>query len=1159
MLLGAVLAAVCFIGTQANANWAADNKTNGYIYWYGDASTEVVAPTTTEGVSNPNLATKPDRFTNYYLCSEGVAAEKTLTSLSGGDGVAFTVCVNPWDTNKGFGLLTIETLKYGENGSGSFNVKTSNSVSIEQISGTLSSVNNAGTLTLGTAESTTKLSGTMTNSGVLNLNGVIEIADLSGFDTILEGSLSNTTHGYRSGTEKAVIASGGGTINLSGVTLKIGSEETTLEDGALAQAPIAISTGNTSTSTVYEITSAYTTAVEYNGTSGDTATATGFHLENGTTLKLTGTSTEALTDKVTIAAGEGGKATYSIANGVEQTYASLGLGDLINVESGSYVLDISGDGTVVKTDHSGGSSSHGFHAGEVSITNGGKLVLQAVDGLGWEGGATPKLSILNATLALGARQTFSTDLDMQGGAVIEATETTQTGNNVPKIDVWKNMDWTVSGEGNVVREDVAIKLRENVTITVEEGGDLSIMGAYDTQQGGKITKSGEGKLILAGVAKNLDKGINLTGGTLQLGGTTADDGQVTLSGGVNQSAGTIIDVAGKAALSGSSTLAGAVNVLATGELTLNSTYDVTGSFTLKAGGKVIAGSGLSLTGDATLPEANTNGWSTSSACVLTTSGSGTVTGLNSIWDNGVEVTVNSSLDEETGVTSYIATKKLDYYVQDTATKAEYSSESGLLAARDIYMSDGTTMVVKTNLNHNSEITLVDGAKVNYEVDGAALTVDKNGTEEGISSITLSNGATLKVANAFGSLGTEANKVAINMGDGTGIQLANGNTWANRNLWADILVDGEASIAGSTSGNNSTVRGTIAGNGNLKLTQAYGTNEYTIASVISDGTTEGNKLAVEVNSTNNNIKLSGANTYSGGTTVTAGRLTTVNESALGTGKVTMNGGTLNQNEALSISSMEYTGGTVEQNGHALTVAGKLTVKSNMTIGHAEAEGVSASTGAISIGTLDLTAGTTLTTYGSLTIGTLDLDLSKYTDMEATYTLVSSLGTDASVVLTNAYTSTVGSYKATVTGSGTSELTLSFTDLSSMTTAEGYVTGCVGLEGEMLTLNFSGDIDSEYTSSALVTGIDGSIMKDILGLAGLPEDGMVGITLQDADGHTITATADQMIGFLGKDGESVYYGQNVGSAWQYQVQYIPEPATATLSLLALAGLAARRRRK
>ena len=60
--------------------------------------------------------------------------------------------------------------------------------------------------------------------------------------------------------------------------------------------------------------------------------------------------------------------------------------------------------------------------------------------------------------------------------------------------------------------------------------------------------------------------------------------------------------------------------------------------------------------------------------------------------------------------------------------------------------------------------------------------------------------------------------------------------------------------------------------------------------------------------------------------------------------------------------------------------------------------------------------------------------------------------------------------------------------------------------------------------------------------------------------VSADGNRQIGFLGNDGESVYWGgKNVGTgSWQYNANHIPEPATATLSLLALAGLAARRRR-
>jgi autotransporter-associated beta strand protein len=167
----------------------------------------------------------------------------------------------------------------------------------------------------------------------------------------------------------------------------------------------------------------------------------------------------------------------------------------------------------------------------------------------------------------------------------------------------------------------------------------------------------------------------------------------------------------------------------------------------------------------------------------------------------------------------------------------------------------------------------------------SLTVNGEGTD----TISNTGGYTLQI-NAVGdahitagnaiTVGAAANAFTINapvvMGGSGGNQ-----TWTN------------ASANTFTLGGN--VTGTAPASSTQTLTLAdTNTGGTTISGVISDTSTGSAALtAVVVNDTGTGVTtLGAANTYTGGTTLTAGNLTLGNAAALSTGTVTLNGGTLN---------------------------------------------------------------------------------------------------------------------------------------------------------------------------------------------------------------------------------------------------------------------------
>ena len=161
-----------------------------------------------------------------------------------------------------------------------------------------------------------------------------------------------------------------------------------------------------------------------------------------------------------------------------------------------------------------------------------------------------------------------------------------------------------------------------------------------------------------------------------------------------------------------------------------------------------------------------------------------------------------------------------------------------------------------------------------------------------------------------------NLVDISMGEGSRLNLENGNG-GNTSLIANITMAGQtAEIDGSIYGNGTNVQGYITGKGVLTLGIYSGhQNAWRLDSEISDAA--GGQLALAINS---NVTLTAANTYTGGTTISGSTVQVTNEQALAGGSLDMTGGTLKLNSNLNLTQLTGTAGTLQLNGKRLTLTG-----------------------------------------------------------------------------------------------------------------------------------------------------------------------------------------------------------------------------------------------
>lgn len=316
-----------------------------------------------------------------------------------------------------------------------------------------------------------------------------------------------------------------------------------------------------------------------------------------------------------------------------------------------------------------------------------------------------------------------------------------------------------------------------------------------------------------------------------------------------------------------------------------------------------------------------------------------------------------------------------------------------------------------------------------------------------------------------------------------------------------------------------------------------------------------------------LYLKGANTYGGGTIIHGGYLLAGNETALGSGQVYLAGGELKLNTALTVGEMEYTGGELNLNKKTLNITRELTASRQLSLNSGtldiengaiyNGKGIIAQAGtgtAVRVQNAELNhvgydltfnAGTSLEVAGNSTIrGNVSLLADSLFKLEqaATLSLQETLQADA----------------AELTVQGTALLAGSSTLNASLTLADGATLDMMSLDAGAVTINgaltLGGQVKmGEHLLAAveeLTCWEPGMVL--FTGLTDL----VLPVAASEQESYRVLASSV----FSNVENPDLYVTyhvvDNVGSLL---VMNVPEPATSTLSLLALTALALRRRRK
>ncbi len=759
---------------------------------------------------------------------------------------------------------------------------------------------------------------TIGDAGIISLTSLVVQNQLINANVTLGTAISSTYNFSNSSTKSLTFAGSiqGGTGGTAGAkTLTLDGLGTTTVTGA-------ISNGGSSSLAIVANSGLLTLSGSNSYTGGTSISggvlqvsnignqgSTTSNLGTGTTLKI-GTSTSTGTFRYT----GGGEATNRIIDLSGATFGATldasGAG-LLKLTS-DFTATGAGDKTLTLT---------GSGAGEI----GGKIVdnsVANVTSLTKAGSNTWTLSGLNTytgltdvqagTLAYGVSNAIASGaVQVSGGTLDLGTYSDTVGAVTMTSGTINGSSGALTGSSYAVQSgSVAAVLAGAGALTKTTAGTVTLSNA-NTYTG--ITTISAGVLSVSslangGTASGLGQSTNaaanlvLGGGTLQYtGATVATDRNFTFTGASNSSV-EITNAGTNLTLGGASTAStGGLTKIGAGTLTLTGNNLYTGATTVTAGTLSLARNGGSLAASAVTVNGGTLDVAQSDAVGAVTLSSGTISGVGTLTGTSYALTDSGS------VSAILAgAVNLTKTGAGTATLSAANTYSGIttLSAGVLSVATIGNGGVAGNLGQstNAAANLVLGGGT-LQYTGSTASTDRNFTltASTASSVDVSNaGTNLTLGGASTNTTGGLNKIGAGQLTLTGANLHTGLTDVQAGTLAyganNALSSGAVQVSGGildlktfsdTVGAVTLASGSITGSNGVLTGTSYALQSGSVSAILG-GAGALNKTTAGI------ATLSGANTYTGLATVTAGTLrATTSANALGAGaaSLTLAGGIL----------------------------------------------------------------------------------------------------------------------------------------------------------------------------------------------------------------------------------------------------------------------------